>query len=64
MVGIEMVSGWAGSKDDMYWVVGAPADFRCGAERLLVRVRETLGRSLSMAVRSCSATGARTGSRC
>jgi len=45
MDGIEMACGSAGSKGDMYWVVGAPADFRCGVERLLVQVRETLGRS-------------------
>ena len=30
------VSGW--------WLVSAPVDFRCGADRLLVHVREVLGR--------------------
>jgi len=45
MDGIGEACGSAGSKGDMYWVVGAPADFRCGVERLLVQVRETLGRS-------------------
>ncbi|WP_049621154.1 IS66 family insertion sequence element accessory protein TnpB [Frateuria defendens] len=27
-----------------WWLVGAPVDFRCGADRLLVHVREVLGR--------------------
>ncbi|PWK81218.1 hypothetical protein C7456_1231, partial [Fulvimonas soli] len=29
---IEVVCGSTGSKIEMYWVVGAPVDFRCGAE--------------------------------
>lgn len=44
-MGIEVVCGSAGSKIETYWVVGAPVDFRCGAERLLIQVREMLGRS-------------------
>lgn len=27
-----------------WWLVSAPVDFRCGADRLLVHVREVLGR--------------------
>lgn len=27
-----------------WWLVSAPVDFRCGADRLLVHVREALGR--------------------
>jgi len=44
-MGIEVVCGAAGSKSDMYWVVGASVDFRCGTERLLMQVREVLGRN-------------------
>ena len=33
-----------GSAVWVWWLVSAPVDFRCGADRLLVHVRETLGR--------------------
>ena len=33
---VSTVSAW--------WLVSAPVDFRCGADRLLVHVREALGR--------------------
>lgn len=29
----------------VWWLVGAPVDFRCGADRLLVHVRSALGRA-------------------
>ena len=33
-----------GSSVSAWWLVSAPVDFRCGADRLLVHVREVLGR--------------------
>lgn len=33
-----------GLKVSAWWLVSAPVDFRCGADRLLVHVREALGR--------------------
>jgi len=42
---VKVVCGTQGSKSGVHWVVGTLADFRCGTERLLLQVRETLGRS-------------------
>lgn len=36
-------SGGMGPQVWVWWLVGAPVDFRCGADRLLVRARELLG---------------------
>jgi transposase len=33
-----------GSGVSAWWLVSAPVDFRCGADRLLVHVREVLAR--------------------
>ena len=33
-----------GARVDAWWLVSAPVDFRCGADRLLVHVREALQR--------------------
>jgi hypothetical protein len=60
----EMACGSAGSKGDMYWAVVRQRIFAvvpngcwCRCARHLIAIR-------SMAVRSCSAAGARTRSRC
>jgi len=56
-----------------WWLVSAPVDFRCGADRLLVHVREVLGREpldgsayvlTSFAVVKHFAIAARHASRC
>lgn len=33
----------------VWWLVGGPVDFRCGADRLLVHVREVLEREMRWA---------------
>lgn len=35
---------FGGSRLTIFWMVAAVVDFRCGADRLLVHVREVLGR--------------------
>ena len=39
-------SGGMGPRVWIWWLVGEPVDFRCGADRLLVRARELLGGEL------------------
>ena len=39
-----MGKGIEGLAISAWWLLSAPVDFRCGADRLLVHVRETLGR--------------------
>jgi transposase len=40
----EVMGGLNRAGTDSYWVAGAAVDFRCGADRLLMHVREMLGR--------------------
>lgn len=42
---VEAMCGSTGAKGDIYWLVGGAVDFRCGADRLLMHVREALGRN-------------------
>ena len=35
----------SGDRVHAWWLVSAPVDFRCGADRLLVHVREVLKRN-------------------
>ena len=43
-MGKKVEDGGIGSALCAWWLVSAPVDFRCGADRLLVHVREALGR--------------------
>jgi hypothetical protein len=47
-----------------WWLVTAPMDLRCGMDRLLVHVRETLGATRSMAPRTSSVIARPRVSRC
>ena len=42
-MGKKVEDGGVGSAVSAWWLVSAPVDFRCGADRLLVHVREGLG---------------------
>ena len=43
-MGKKVEDGGVGSSVSAWWLVSAPVDFRCGADRLLVHVREALCR--------------------
>ena len=43
-MGKQVKSSVIGAGVFAWWLVSAPVDFRCGADRLLVQVREALGR--------------------